>query len=313
MARRLFRLVDLPAHTSHEHTGTQKPTSIAPIEIKNLTFYYPSRPDAPVLRNISLSIPEGSCTALVGRSGSGKSTIASLLLALYETPPSPSFSRISSAPTPSISLAGTSICTLHTPTLRDQIAIVSQTPTLFPGTIQENIAYGLPATSPLRTLLNVRAAATAAGIDEFISSLPHGYQTVIGDGGIGLSGGQAQRVVIARALVREPQVLVLDEATSALDPGSAETVRRTVRGLVQARRGLTVLIITHAREMMEIAENVVVLDEGRVVETGSFRGLVRRRTGKLRALIGEDDTEVGARGSNGATCGSSANSTPDKM
>ncbi|KAL3443442.1 P-loop containing nucleoside triphosphate hydrolase protein [Aspergillus insuetus] len=314
MARRLFRLVDLPAHTSHEHIGTQKPTSIAPIEIKNLTFHYPSRPDAPVLRKISLSIPAGSCTALVGGSGSGKSTIASLLLALYETPPSPSFSGIASASTPSISLAGTSIRTLHTPTLRNQIAIVSQTPTLFPGTIQENIAYGLPTTSPLRALLNVRAAATAAGIDDFISSLPQGYQTIIGDGGNGLSGGQAQRVVIARALVREPQVLVLDEATSALDPGSAETVRRTVRGLMQARRGLTVLIITHAREMMEIAENVVVLDEGRVVETGSFTGLVRRRMGRLRALIGEDDTEAGARSSSGTTGGSiSASGTPDKI
>jgi ATP-binding cassette subfamily B (MDR/TAP) protein 1 len=304
MARRLFRLVDLPAHTSHEHIGTQKPTSIAPIEIKSLTFHYPSRPDAPVLRNISLSIPAGSCTALVGRSGSGKSTIASLLLALYETPPSPSFTGTLSENAPSISLAGTSIRTLHTPTLRNQIAIVSQTPTLFPGTIEENIAYGLPTTSPLHTLLNVRAAATAAGIDEFISSLPQGYETIIGDGGVGLSGGQAQRVVIARALVREPQVLVLDEATSALDPGSAETVRRTVRGLMQARRGLTVLIITHAREMMEIAEKVVVLDEGRVVETGSFRGLVRRRTGRLRALIGGDDTEARS---------SSANSTPDKI
>ncbi|KAJ0421567.1 P-loop containing nucleoside triphosphate hydrolase protein [Aspergillus carlsbadensis] len=316
MARRLFRLVGLPAHTSHEHIGTQKPTSIAPIEIKNLTFHYPSRPDAPVLRNITLSIPAGSCTALVGRSGSGKSTIASLLLALYETPPSPSFSGIPSTPAPSISLAGTSIRKLHTPTLRNQIAIVSQTPTLFPGTVQENIAYGLPATSPLRTLINVRAAASAAGIDEFIASLPQGYQTVIGDGGIGLSGGQAQRVVIARALVREPEVLVLDEATSALDPGSAETVRRTVMGLVQARHGLTVLIITHAREMMEIAENVVVLDEGRVVEAGSFKGLVRRRARRLRALIGEGDTE--ARSSSGtasgtASGGGSANGTLDEI
>ncbi|KAL3466068.1 P-loop containing nucleoside triphosphate hydrolase protein [Aspergillus heterothallicus] len=297
MARRLFRLVDLPAHTSHEHIGTQKATAVSPIKINNLTFYYPSRPNAAALQGISLTIPSGSCTALVGCSGSGKSTIASLLLSLYETPPS--FS-------PTITLAGTNIRDLHTPTLRTQIAAVSQTPTLFPATIQENIAYGLPTSSPLRTLLNVRAAATAAGIDDFISSLPNGYQTVIGDGGVGLSGGQAQRVVIARALVREPQVLVLDEATSALDPGSAETVRRTVRGLVEAREGLTVLIITHAREMMEIAGRVVVLDEGKVVETGSFRALARRRNGKLRALIGEEET---ARASSSGSSG--GGSVPD--
>ncbi|KAL2842183.1 P-loop containing nucleoside triphosphate hydrolase protein [Aspergillus pseudoustus] len=303
MARRLFRLVDLPAHTSHEHTGTHKPKAVSPIEIKNLNFHYPSRPNALVLRDISLTIPSGSCTALVGRSGSGKSTVASLLLSLYETPSPSSASSSETDVTPAISLAGMNIRDIHTPTLRSLVSIVSQTPTVFLATVQENIAYGLPPSSPLRTLLNVRAAATAAGIDDFISSLPNGYQTTIGDGGLGLSGGQAQRVVIARALVREPQVLVLDEATSALDPGSAETVRRTVRGLVDAREGLTVLIITHSREMMEIADSVVMLDEGRVVETGPFRALARRRNGKLRALIGEayDNDDTKARANSGSS------------
>ncbi|KAL2814262.1 P-loop containing nucleoside triphosphate hydrolase protein [Aspergillus granulosus] len=303
MARRLFRLVDLQAHISHEQNGTQKPKVISPIEIKNLSFHYPSRPSAPILRNISLTIPSGSCIALVGHSGSGKSTIASLLLSLYETP-----LPTSELESPTIYLAGINIRDIHTPTLRSRISIVSQNPILFPATVQENIAYGLPTDSPLRTLINVRTAAQAAGIDEFLSSLPNGYQTIIGDGGVGLSGGQAQRVVIARALVKEPQVLILDEATSALDPGSVETVRRTVRGLVEAREGLTVLIITHAREMMEIADNVFMIEEGRVVETGPYRVLARRRNGKLRALIGEAD----CRASSGSSSTSTSTSIPGK-
>lgn len=124
-------------------------------------------------------------------------------------------------------------------------------------------------------------------MDEFITSLPSGYLTEIGDGGVGLSGGQAQRLVIARALVRRPQILILDEATSALDPASTDVIRQTVRKLVKARLGLTVVIITHAREMMEIADQVVVLEEGCLVEQGRYGELVGREGGKLRALVEE--------------------------
>ncbi|KAL3473573.1 P-loop containing nucleoside triphosphate hydrolase protein [Aspergillus californicus] len=258
-ARNLFRLVDLPEHTSHEHTGTLRLPKAAPVRIERLSFTYPSRPNAAILKSISLNFAEGSCTAVVGRSGSGKSTIASLLLSLYETPRS--FSAV-----PGISLGGVDIRKLHTPSLRSMISIVSQQPTIFPGTIQQNINYGLDPDSPLGTLFCVRTAARAAGIDDFISSLPGGYKTIIGDGGVGLSGGQAQRIAIARALVRKPQILVLDEATSALDPNSAVIIKQTVKRLVAARGGLTVIIITHAREMMEIADNIIVLENGRVVE-----------------------------------------------
>ncbi|KAL5333016.1 P-loop containing nucleoside triphosphate hydrolase protein [Aspergillus crustosus] len=286
MAQRLFRLIDLPEHASHEHKGTIQAAKTAPICIEQLTFRYPSRPNAPVLRDVSFRVPEGSCTAIVGRSGSGKSTIASLILSLYEPPPS--------SVSPCISLNGIDIRNLHTPTLRSLISIVSQQPTIFPGTIQENISYALDPYSPLSTLFNVRAAARAAGIDEFISSLPKGYETVIGDGGVGLSGGQAQRVVIARALVRNPQILVLDEATSSLDPNSSELIRQTVRGLVRMRTGLTVIIITHAKEMMEIADNVVVIEDGRVVEEGPYKTLSRRTGGKLRALVEYADDSNGS-------------------
>lgn len=132
---------------------------------------------------------------------------------------------------------------------------------------------------------SVHIAAQAAGIDDFISSLPNGYSTIIGDGGVGLSGGQKQRVVIARALRRQPQILILDEATSSLDPAGAEVVRRTVQRLVAERGDLTVLIITHAKEMIEIADHVVVLDHGVVVEDGPYELLVERVGGKLNELL----------------------------
>ncbi|OJI81261.1 hypothetical protein ASPTUDRAFT_32682 [Aspergillus tubingensis CBS 134.48] len=286
MANQVLRLAHLPRGASHEHQGTLKITTAAPVKITNLNFRYPSRPDAHVLRDVCITIPRNQSTAIVGRSGSGKSTIASLLLNLYEAP-------TTTNRTSPISLNGIDLQRIHTPTLRSLITIVSQRPSIFPGTVADNISYGLEDDSPLRTMFHIRAAAVAAGIDEFITSLPKGYFTMIGDGGAGMSGGQAQRLVIARALVRQPQLLILDEATSSLDPNNAKIIRRTVQRLVATRMGLTVLIITHARDMMEIADNVIVIDKGRVVEAGKYKVLARRQGGKLRALIEEgEDSEV---------------------
>lgn len=225
-----------------------------------------------------MKITQNTCTAIVGRSGSGKSTIASLLLALYASPESRSGE-------PTITLGGEDISRLHVPTLRSQIAIVSQQPTIFPGTIYANVRYGIDLQSPFTSIESVRAAARAAGIDDFITSLPRGYWTVIGDGGIGLSGGQKQRIVIARALLRHPQILILDEATSGLDPAGAEIVRQTIQTLVSVRSDLTVIIITHAKEMIEIADHIIVLDQGVVVEDGSYQVLAQRVGGKLYELI----------------------------
>jgi ATP-binding cassette subfamily B (MDR/TAP) protein 1 len=260
-------------------------SNLTPIKLTNVNFRYPSRPNTMVLKNVSISIPRNSCTALVGRSGSGKSTVASLLLSLYEAP-------ASETGQPTITLGGADILRLHVPTLRSQISIVSQQPTIFPGTIQQNISYGLDQHSPLASSHSVRTAAQGAGIDDFISSLPRGYNTVIGDGGVGLSGGQKQRVVIARALLRQPQILILDEATSSLDPAGAEIVRQTVQQLVAVRQGLTVIIISHAKEMIEIANHVVVLDQGAVVEEGPYQALAKMNGGKLNALL-SDPEEVG--------------------
>jgi ATP-binding cassette, subfamily B (MDR/TAP), member 1 len=175
--------------------------------------------------------------AIVGSSGSGKSTIASLLLGLY--PAAIDQDSLIPSGTPSITLFGHNIRSLHLPTPRSMISIVPQTP-----------------------------------------SLPRGYETVIGDGRLGLSGGQVQWIVIARALCRRPNILILDEATSASDGESAWVIRKSVSELVREESGMTVVIITHSRDMMQCADYVVVLEQGRVAEEGGFRELVARK-GKL--------------------------------
>jgi ATP-binding cassette subfamily B (MDR/TAP) protein 1 len=310
---RLLRLARLPI-TSHEVIGTLKIQVAGDITFNNVDFTYPTRKEHQVLHDISFNIPQGSCTAIVGSSGSGKSTIASLLLKIYQTDQKAS----NASPIPDLTVSGIDIKTLHTTNLRSRMAIVSQSPTIFPGTISENIAYGLSPSSPLASMESIRAAANAASVSDFIDSLPNGYQTLIGEGGTTLSGGQAQRVAIARALVRNPDVLILDEATSALDIASARVVRDTIRNLVrdtttvlgspptsprsrtggvwdveamglakgkEARRRMTVIIITHAREMMAVAEHVIMLDKGRVVEQGSFGELKRKKEGSFARLL----------------------------
>ena len=244
-----------------------------PIRFTDVNFSYPSRPETLVLRNFNLSIQESTCTAIVGASGSGKSTVASLILSLYPvnatTPVPGGFSGV-------ISIGGIEMRRIHVPTLRRLIAVVPQHSTLFPTTIRENISYGLEESSRLNTIESVRGAAHAAGIDKFISSLPLGYDTVVGDGGVGLSGGQVQRLAIARALVRKPRVLILDEATSNLDGESVALIRKTIKSLMAMRGKMTVIIITHAREMMEIVDRVVIIDQGRVVDDGRLTELVHR-------------------------------------
>jgi ATP-binding cassette subfamily B (MDR/TAP) protein 1 len=315
---RLLRLATLPIEGNHELKGTRQVQKVEDIAFKGLDFAYPTRPDTKVLRDLSFSIEKGSCTAIVGASGSGKSTIASLLLKLYAVPsrsatgaPAEGGRGLQSR---ALTVSGVDISSLHTASLRTRIAIVPQSTTIFPSSIVGNIVYGLPASSPLRSLDNIRQAARAAGIAEFIESLPQGYNTLVGEGGTGLSGGQAQRVGIARAVVRRPDVLVLDEATSALDVESAGVVRGTVRRLVRGEadgngdeegqysggrgkrkeRGvqgganvgkMTVIIITHAREMMAIADKIIVLEQGAVVEEGGFEELKRRRRGAFARLL----------------------------
>lgn len=287
-ASRLLRLAQLPKE-SHEHLGDTRVVSIGDVQFHDLHFAYPSRPELQVLRGINLKISPGIKTAIVGGSGSGKSTIANLLLKLYSTA---AVREADPRKGGDLMFSGRDIKHIHTGSLRALVAVVSQTPTLFAASISENISYGLAAGSPRNNSAAVVAAARQAGIHDFISSLPLGYETPIGDGGMGVSGGQAQRIAIARALVRKPSVLILDEATSALDEESAGLIRSTIDSLIQDEAlQMTVIIITHSREMMEIAGHVIVLDHGRLVESGGFQELLAANGHLSNLLSGGEWTE----------------------
>ncbi|KAF2721834.1 putative ABC transporter [Polychaeton citri CBS 116435] len=280
---RMMRLAHLPKD-SHEYIGDTDITYVGDIRLNGLSFSYPSRPEVAVLSNVDLVIPAGSCTAIVGGSGSGKSTIANLLLDLYTTASMPG---LGPGYVGDLSFAHRAIKTVSTPSLRSLVTVVSQRPTIFAGTVRENITYGLPPDSRHSSLRSVTQAAQRAGIHDFIASLPYGYDTVVGEGGVGLSGGQLQRLAIARALVRQPAVLILDEATSALDPESAGLIRHTLQQLVSTKsHAMTVIIITHHRDMMEIAEQVVVMEHGEVVEAGAFNKLLRSNGALVKLLSG---------------------------
>ena len=272
-ATQLLRLANLPHKSSHEHTGHVRLPTIGTIGFHDVNFTYPSRPLGPVLNNLNLILPPHTSIALVGASGSGKSTVVSLILGLY--PPSSGALTFESVP----------VSDLHLPSLRSLIAIVPQMPQIFPTTVAGNIAYALPERSTLASRAAIEHAAEVAGIHDFITSLPQGYGTLIGEGGTGLSGGQAQRIAIARAVARQPLLLILDEATSALDGENARGIRELVKRLTNRKVG--VLMVTHDREMMAACEDVVVLKEGRVRERGRFDELVERSGGELRRLLGE--------------------------
>ncbi|KAK3901557.1 P-loop containing nucleoside triphosphate hydrolase protein [Staphylotrichum tortipilum] len=268
------------SHTSsHEAHGSTRFKTPLPIRMTNLQFAYPSAPQTLVLRNITLTFPAASCTAIIGASGCGKSTIASLLLRLYDPlqHPAPHIPPLTYATYPS--------STLHTPSLRTHLGYVPQTPFLFPATVRANLLYGLHESSPLRDDSNLHLAARQAHIHDFVVSLPQGYDTLVGEGGMAVSGGQAQRLCIARALVRRPAVLVMDEPTSALDAEAAEGVRRVVRGLVEKGEGMAVVVVTHSNEMMRVAGRVVMVEGGVVVEEGAYGELVARG-GRFAGLVG---------------------------
>lgn len=215
------------------------------VRMENLSFSYPSRPEAPVLKDITIEARKGERIALIGMSGSGKTTITALLLRFYE----PSEGRLLFDETPSFQIPLS--------TLRSQIAIVSQDILLFGGTIRENIAYGkLGATEQ-----EIEGAARQAYAHEFIMSLPDGYNTIVGDRGMRLSGGQRQRIAIARALIKDPVILLLDEATSSLDPKSEAIVQTALNNLMANR---TSFIITHRHTSIRNVDKIFLLEDGAI-------------------------------------------------
>lgn len=264
---RVFDLLDR-ASTIPLQGGETLPSVSGNIAFEGVHFTYPSRPDTPVLRGIDLDIAAGEMVALVGPSGGGKSTIAGLIPRLYD-------------PTSGvITIDGHKLRELDPSSLRHHIATVSQEPTLFSASIFDNIAYGGGDTTP--SVEAVEAAARAANAHDFISGFPEGYRTSVGERGVQLSGGQKQRIAIARAMLRNPAILILDEATSALDAESEHLVQEALERLTQRR---TTLVIAHRLSTVIGADRVVVIDGGKIVQQGRHDELMRAPDGLYRKLV----------------------------
>jgi ABC-type multidrug transport system fused ATPase/permease subunit len=249
---RLFQILDLEVepvgHDQAPFTGVQRE-----LQLQNVSFGYGSKQN--VLDQVNLKIPSGKMVAIVGESGSGKSTLLKLLLRFH----SPSAGQIL--------VDGVDIRDFALGSLRNRLGVVTQDAYVFTGTIRDNISLG----SPQATLTEVIAAAKAAGLDEFINTLPNRYETMVGERGSNLSGGQRQRLAIARALVGEPAMLIFDEATSQLDTTTERQIQERLR---QTLAGRTVLVVAHRLSTIMDADLIYVMHSGRVIEQGNHRELL---------------------------------------
>jgi len=249
----------------HEADNTIQQKISGDLQFSNLTFSYPSRPELTVLNDLTFEAAAGQKVAIVGPSGSGKSTMAALILQFYH--PQSGEILFDGKPASGYSLTD----------IRNQVAIVPQDVLLFGGTILENIAYGkLSATKE-----EIIQAARRANADQFINSFPEAYDTVVGERGVKLSGGQRQRIAIARALLKNPSILILDEATSSLDSESERLVQEALEELMKNR---TSIIIAHRLSTIREADKILVLEKGKIVEEGSHQELMTNAQGLYRYL-----------------------------
>jgi ABC-type multidrug transport system fused ATPase/permease subunit len=231
-----------------------KPT----VEFKNVSFKYPTRPEAQVLHNVNLSMKRGKITALVGPSGGGKSTVCALLQRFYD-------------PTEgSIYIGGTDLKDIDLNWLPRFIGTVSQEPYLFSSSIADNIAYGKPSA----TMDQIIDAAKKANAHDFISKFPDGYDTLCGEKGALLSGGQKQRIAMARCFILQPEIILIDEGTSALDSESEYHVQQA---LYEIAKGRTVLIIAHRLSTIQLADQICVVQDGTIVESGTHNDLLNNQ------------------------------------
>ncbi|WVZ14023.1 hypothetical protein V8G54_011589 [Vigna mungo] len=236
------------------------------VEFENVMFVYPSRPDSVILKEFSLRVPAGKTVALVGGSGSGKSTVISLLQRFYDPVEG------------EIRVDGVAIHRLQLKWLRSQMGLVSQEPALFATTIKENILFGREDATEEEVL----QAAKASNAHNFISQLPQGYHTQVGERGIQMSGGQKQRIAIARAIIKKPRILLLDEATSALDSESERVVQEA---LDKAAVGRTTIIIAHRLSTIRNADVIAVVQSGKIMEMGSHHELIQNDNGLYTSLV----------------------------
>lgn len=252
-AERLYQIFDTPVVLRDSPDAVPLNGVREKVALKNVTFSYGREA---VLRDVSFEVNVGEVAAIVGRTGAGKTTLVDLLLRLHD-------------PTSgSVEIDGTDIRNIERDSLLDHMAVVTQEPFLFDGTIGDNIRYGRPDASHDE----VMAAARAAHVDEFVDRLPEGFDTEVGTGGTRLSGGQRQRVTIARAILRDPEILIFDEATSSLDSKSERLVQDAINALLGGR---TVFVIAHRLSTVRRADKIIVIEDGRVSATGTHDELVR--------------------------------------
>ncbi len=249
---KIYEILDEDTEESTDKTAVPFDPS-KDIEFKNVTFGYKSY--EPVLKNVSFKIRSGEMVGLVGHSGAGKSTVINLVMGLYE------------ANLGEITIGGINLDQMSRKELRDNIGVVFQETYLFSGSIYENISYARPNASPEEVI----SAAKAANAHEFITKLPDGYNTVIGENGHSLSGGERQRVSIARAILKNPKILILDEATSSLDPETEIKIQEALSRLIEGR---TTIAIAHRLATLKNADKLIVIEKGKIAEQGSHEELI---------------------------------------
>jgi ATP-binding cassette subfamily B protein len=250
---RIFEILDEPEEIRDPAGARALPAGPGEVRFQGVDFEY--EPGRPILQGIELTVPAGRTVALIGRTGSGKTTLAALVPRFYD------------ATAGSVSVDGVDVREVERRSLRRAIGVISQDPFLFSASIRDNIAFGMPD-APHEA---VEAAAAAAQAHEFVAELPQGYETVVGERGITLSGGQRQRIAIARALLIDPRILVLDDATASVDATTEAKIRA---GLREVMRGRTTIIIAHRLSTIALADEIVVLEHGRIAARGTQTDLL---------------------------------------